>query len=132
MGCDDKRYKISSGYGGNVSVQTKKNKEKAIAIHVASESGARKLWHTLRCRKYFLYHRKYTKVPAVDEIGQPRQDILCAGVGRIVVAERTPIKLVYYTKTQKLTPSFYIQRYDANDFALDVPFQGLLNANGIS
>ena len=122
--------KLSVGYGCKLNVTTRRNKEKLMTIKIELESSSKKLLHPLRFGKNLMAHRKYSKCPSMgNEI--PRKDTIYAGMGRVVVTKISPITLVYYTKTQKVNTSCYIQRYDANDFALDTAFQAMLNGGYI-
>jgi len=44
----------------------------------------------------------------------------------VVVSDSTPFLLQYCIKKQKITSSFYVQRYDKDNFAVDVNVQDLL------
>jgi len=49
------------------------------------------------------------------------------GCAKVVVWLYTPMKFDYNTKTQRLVVSFFIQRYDKDDIAVDQTLQALIN-----
>ena len=49
------------------------------------------------------------------------------GRAAVVVGKTTPLILDYNTRREKLTITFYVQRYDKNDFAMDSRLQALTN-----
>ena len=63
--------------------------------------------------------RKFSKLPS--------NVIAYAGSSKVVVTVQTPVCLVYETKSQRVTMSFYIQRYDHKDVAVDAALQSKLN-----
>lgn len=110
--------RLIMGYGGNVSAISKPHKEKVFTVTI-DESCASKVFHPRRCGKNFVLRRKYTKSPTGNYV--------YAGCSKIAITNSTPIVLSYYTKTQKASLKFYIQRYDENGIALDAALQMKLN-----
>ena len=49
------------------------------------------------------------------------------GVAKIVVCHNTPITISYYTKTQKCSTTFWIQRYNQDMMAMDALVQAKMN-----
>jgi hypothetical protein len=111
---------LIKGYGGSVVSKLKGgNKEKLFTITISTEHCARKVYNLRRCGKNLLSKRKFGK----NADGK----FVYSGCCKIVVTGITPITIFYYTKTQKASLSFCIQRYDDEDFALDTPLQSRLN-----
>ena len=50
-----------------------------------------------------------------------------AGFSKVVITNMSPMKMIYHTKTQKALLSFYIQRYNHEDVAVDAALQSRLN-----
>ena len=50
------------------------------------------------------------------------------GRAAVVVGNTTPMLLEYSQKSEKVTVSFYVQRYEKEDFALDAQLQALSNS----
>ena len=117
--------KLIKGYGGEVHVETKR-KEKLLTISIPSESCACKIWYPMRCGRNILSKRHYAKKPTEID-GIKKQKFVYSGVSKVVVTERTPITITFYTKTQRATTTFYVQRYDENNFVLDAALQSTMN-----
>ena len=45
----------------------------------------------------------------------------------MVVTRNTPFKMDYYMKTERLSVTFYVQRYTTDDFPVDTSLQALMN-----
>ena len=111
---------LTKGYGGSVEAKLKGGgKEKLFTVIIDTENCARKVYYLRRCGKNLLSKRKFVK--------NADGNFVYSGCCKIVVTRITPITISYYTKTQKASLSFYIQRYDDQDFALDAPLQSRLN-----
>ena len=50
-----------------------------------------------------------------------------SGRAAVLVSKSTPLILDFNTKQEKLTVSFYVQRYDKNDFSFNLSLQAHLN-----
>ena len=50
-----------------------------------------------------------------------------AGFSKVVITNMSPMKMIYHTETQKALLSFYIQRYNHEDVAVDAALQSRLN-----
>ena len=70
----------------------------------------------------FLNKRQFTKV---KENG--RTILKYAGRAAIVVGKSTPMIFDYNIKQERLTFTFYVQRYDKEDYSLDLRLQALIN-----
>ena len=113
---------LIKGYGGSVNSKLKGGcKEKMFTVTINTENCARKIYNQRRCGRNLLSKRKFVK----NADGK----FVYSGCCKVVVTGITPIKISYYTKTQKASLSFCIQRYDDQDFALDAPLQSRLNGD---
>ena len=52
---------------------------------------------------------------------------LLNGKAAVVVTGKSPILCSYNTKKECVVVSFYVQRYDINDFAIDLSLQKLIS-----
>ena len=119
------------GYGAVITVKTN-NIGKAITITVSSEQCGLKLWHPMRTGSNYLAKKKF-EVHVPEENGKKKkQKIIYAGITKVVMTEQTPIYIIYHSKTQKATTSFYIQWYDKDGFSVDATSQNLLNGESRS
>ena len=84
-------------------------------------SCARKILNVKRCGRNFLSKGRFSK-------SLPPNDYEYAGCSKVVVTPHTQLVLSYETKSQKVVITFYIQRYDKNDIAVDAALQSKLNA----
>jgi hypothetical protein len=50
-----------------------------------------------------------------------------SGRAAVVVSSSTPMLFEYNFKREKLTVTFYVQRYNKDDFSLDLRLQALIN-----
>ncbi|PFX29268.1 hypothetical protein AWC38_SpisGene5981 [Stylophora pistillata] len=72
----------------------------------------------------FFAQRHFKKVPS--KAGGKTESVY-SGRSTVVVTESTPFCLNYAMKTQRVTVTFYIQRYTAEHFVLDSSLQALMN-----
>ena len=110
------------GYGASPHVKGKK--EKTYTVTVEEEVCARKIWHPMRVGKSYLAKRRFKKVKQDEKITSQY-----CGIAKVVVTKMTPAKIIYSTKYQAATITFYVQRYDANNMALDAYLQDILNGD---
>ena len=110
--------KLIKGYGGNITAKLKKNKEKSITITLPTQSSAMKIWNVKRCGRSFVSKIKFSKTST---------DYEYAGCSKVVLTQHTPLVFLYETKTPKVLITFYIQRYDKGDVAVDAALQSKLN-----
>ena len=116
--------RLIKGYGGKVVAETKKNKEKLFTVTISHENCSGKVWHSKRCGRNLLSKRKYSKQRTSED---PNKKFKYSGCSKVVVTNSTPIIVSYQTKTQKAVMSFYVQRYDEQNYALDAALQAKLN-----
>lgn len=74
--------------------------------------------------KTFFAQRHFKRVPS-KACG--KTESVYNGRSAIVVTESTPFCMNYAMKTQRVTVTFYIQRYTAEHFVLDSSLQALMN-----
>ena len=72
----------------------------------------------------FFALRHFKKVPC--KAGGKTESVY-NGRSTIVVTESTPFCMNYAMKTQRVTVTFYIQRYTAKHFVLDSSLRALMN-----
>ena len=85
------------------------------------------MWSPARFKgENFLKKRHFEKIL---EVGRVLQSY--SGESIIVVSQTTPPQAIYSFKLQKVTTTFYVQRYDRQGFAKDSNLQNLLNLNTI-
>ena len=111
--------RLVQGYGGVISPKTKKGtKEKVFSIEFTEEC-CKSIWNVARCKAKYMSKRFFLK--GADD------KYFYNGCSNVVVSKNTPMMATYKTVTQKVTLSFYVQRYDLNDHAMDLPLQSRLN-----
>ena len=72
--------------------------------------------------------RNFLKKRYFNKVKENGRTILnYSGRAAVVVGKSTPILFDYNMKQDKLTLTFYIQRYDKEDFCLDLRLQALMN-----
>ena len=110
---------LISGYGGDV--HTSKDGLK-ISLIVNKYQTAEKVWSPARFSgENFLLKRNFEKIP---ENG--RMVYHYKGKATVVITNNTPLKIDYSVKQQKAVVTFYVQRYDKDDFAVDAGLQNLM------
>ena len=114
---------ISRGYGADCTV----NKTN-MTLEITSLSSAYKIFSPARFGgENLLKRRHFQKV-----VLKGRCIFQFKGRAAVIVSKVTPIVMEYSFKKEKLTISFYIQRYDKDDFAIDLSLQTLVNAKNRS
>ena len=84
---------------------------------------AEKIWSPPRFSgENFLKKRHYEKIPKKGRIIQT-----FSGKSIVVVTQATPIEIKFSMKHQRITTTFYVQRYDRYGFAKDSNLQKLMN-----
>ena len=84
---------------------------------------AEKIWSPAKFSgENFLTKRHYEKIPEKGRIIQT-----FSGKSIVVVTQATPIEIKFSMKHQRITTTFYVQRYDRNGFAKDSNLQKLMN-----
>lgn len=99
------------GYGGDVNAS-----KKTIGVVIAKQATARKLFSPARFSgQNYLARRKFNK--------QGDGKYHYSGRSAVVVTKNTPMRLDYNRATNRATLSFFIQRYTADEFAIDSQLQ---------
>lgn len=110
---------LVSGYGGDVNASKDGQK---ISLLVNKPHTAEKVWSPARFSgENFLLRRNFEKIP---ENG--RMVFHYKGKASVVITNKTPLKIDYSMKQQKAVVTFYVQRYDKEDFAIDASLQNLM------
>ncbi|KAJ7365212.1 hypothetical protein OS493_007864 [Desmophyllum pertusum] len=110
------------GYSGDVHIQG--NGSKHVLILTKMDS-VRKLFSPSRFSGETLFaQRHFKRVPS--KAGGKTESVY-NGRSAIVVTESTPFCMNYAMKKQRVTVTFYIQRYTAEHFVLDSSLQALMN-----
>ena len=111
---------LVQGYGGNIESSKKGEK---ITLTITRPDTAEKIWSPARFSgENFLKKRHYEKIPEKGRIIQT-----FSGKSIVVVTQATPIEIKFSMKHQRITTTFYVQRYDRNGFAKDSNLQKLMN-----
>ena len=111
---------MEQGYGGNIEPSKKGEK---ITLTITRPDTAEKIWSPARFSgESFLKQRHYEKIPEKGLIIQT-----FSGKSIVVVTQATPIEIKFSMKHQRITTTFYVQRYDRNGFARDSNLQKLMN-----
>ena len=111
---------ICVGYGGTLTCNNVKGQ---IVVKINSIATATKVFSPVRFGgDNFLRKRHYSKV---KEAG--RNILQYQGKAAVVVGEQTPILFEYSQKHEKATITFFVQRYDKDDFAMNLQLQALCN-----
>ena len=111
-------FNIAVGYGGKLT-----SDKKTMTVTISTFENASKVFSPVRCAgTNFLKKRQFEKV---TENG--RKVYRYSGRAAVVISQTTPLLFEYNMKQQKLTTTCYIQRYNKDDFALDLRLQALVN-----
>ena len=113
---------LARGYSGEVETSHDGKKHSVV---FQSKDSLEKLFAPARFSgENFIAHRHFKNVP-----GKITKRLVSVFNGRsIVVATRnTPFTMNYSMKTERLTITFYVQRYTANRLAIDTSLQTLMN-----
>ena len=116
------------GYKGDKEIKVSSKKRKTV-IFLDDNESAQKLFHPSRFDgTFFLSKRKFKKV--VDEKSLKVSEVY-DGCARVVISLYTPVKFDYNHKSQKITISIFVQRYDSDDIPIDKALQALMNQDDI-
>ena len=111
---------ICVGYGGTLTCNNVKGQ---ILVKINSIATATKVFSPVRFGgDNFLRKRHYSKVRKAG-----RNILQYQGKAAVVVGEQTPILFEYSQKHEKATITFFVQRYDKDDFAMNLQLQALCN-----
>ena len=109
------------GYGGEVNFDDKKSK---ITSTLSSMETVEKVFSPARFEgQDILRKRNFSRKPGL----KGKVEFLYKGRSAVVVSNNTPLIFYYNLKSQKVTVTFYIQRYTADDFVVDSTLQNLTN-----
>ena len=110
------------GYSGDVDTKADGSKH---VLTLTKMDSVRKLFSPCRFSgETYFAQRHFKKVPS--KAGGKTESVY-NGRSAIVVTESTPFCMNYAMKTQRVTVTFYIQRYTAEHFVLDSSLQALMN-----
>ena len=109
---------VAVGYGGSM-----KSSKTTLAVNIESFEAASKVFSPVR-----FGGQNYLKKRLFDKVRVNSRTILqYSGRASVVVGKSTPVIFDYNMKQEKLTLTFYVQRYDKADFCLDLRLQALMN-----
>ena len=109
---------VAVGYGGSM-----KSSKTTLAVNIESFEAASKVFSPVR-----FGGQNYLKKRLFDKVRVNSRTILqYSGRASVVVGKSTPVIFDYNMKQEKLTLTFYVQRYDKADFCLDLQLQALMN-----
>ena len=109
------------GYGGEVNFDDKKSK---ITSTLSSMETVEKVFSPARFEgQDILRKRSFSRKPGL----KGKVEFLYKGRSAVVVSNNTPLIFDYNRKRQKVTVTFCIQRYTADDFVVDSTLQNLMN-----
>ncbi|XP_020914111.1 uncharacterized protein LOC110251718 [Exaiptasia diaphana] len=112
---------LVSGYRANVEC-TRDGKK--ITLTITNPQTAESVWNPSRFQgENYLKKRHFEKIPSEGRVIQ-----VLSGRSVVVVTDSTPIQMLYSVKQQRITTTFYVQRYDRDGFAKDSSLQKLMNS----
>ena len=114
---------LARGYSGNVESSDHGGKHSVVFTKMNS---LEKLLSPARFSgENFIAYRHFKKVPS-----KTSKKLVSVFNGRSVVAvtNKTPFIMNYSMKTERVTVTFYVQRYTKDDFPVDVSLQALMNS----
>ena len=107
------------GYFGDVVVTSERAR---IFITLTEMNSLVKLFSPSRFSgENFIAHRHCRKVPSKS--GKK----LLSARSLVVVTRNTPFKIDYQMRAEKVTVTFYVQRYNTDNFPVDTSLQSLMN-----
>ena len=113
---------LCRGYSGEISSTRDGSKHQ---VTFSQMNSIKRIFSPARfCREVFFATRHFKNIPS--STGKKRESIY-NGKSMIVVSASTPFTMDYIMKTQKVSVLFYIQRYTADNYALDTSLQTLMN-----
>ena len=111
---------LVQGYGGN---SKSSNNGERVTLCLCKAESAAKIWSPARFSgENFLSKRHFEKVPEHGRVVHHYN-----GKSNVVVTQATPIQMDFSMKQQRVTTTFYVQRYDRNGFAKDSSLQKVMN-----
>ena len=117
------------GYGGDMNHEFrgkgKRRKATKATVTLSGSRSAQLIFHPVRFDGSNFMRKRFFRT-SVDPLTKKRKKAY-NGSAEVVISERTPLTLEYEYRTSQLSVSFYVQRYNYNDFALDNQLQQLMN-----
>ena len=105
-------------------IHNTKPKKGRVYIFLESDETARKIFDPWRFDgTNYLSKRQYKKVPGLDK----KLRTVYGGRAIVPVTMETPIRMEYVLSTNIVKITFYIQRYTADDLAIDAHVQSLID-----
>lgn len=112
-------------YGSDIKNIAKGEKNDKLIIFCEKLSSAEKIFSPSRFDgTNYLRKRFFAKI--VDPVTKVRENTY-NGCAEVVFSVQSPLRIDYHYSSSKASISFYIQRYDKNDFSVDASLQKLLN-----
>ena len=122
------RYMVGlcTGYGADIKiVNADKVKKEKLIIFIENETAAKKIFNTNRFDgTNYLAKRMFKKVLNPDT---KKTETKYAGLAKVVLGCETPIRFDYIYHSQRMTVTFFIQRYNADDMVVDTSLQKTMN-----
>lgn len=113
---------LARGYSGEVKTSCDGRKHTVV---FNAKSSVEKLFAPSRFSgENFIAHRHFKNVPSKT---QRRLVSVFNGRSIVVVTNNTPFTMDYSMKTERLTVTFFVQRYTAEKLAIDTSLQALMN-----
>ena len=113
---------ICVGYGADMSCTVKNNQQ--MLLRITCTETASKVFSPARFGgDNYLRKRHFSKVNK-----EGRNVLEFSGRAAVVVGVNTPIQMDYSCKTERMTVTFFVQRYCKDGFAQDLRVQSLCNS----
>ena len=117
---------LCTGYGCDVKNINKGKKTDKIVVFIEKSESAEKLFHPRRFNGIcYLKKRHFAKKKLLE--GNEKPIWVYDGHSLVPVTMMTAIRFDYKYDTQKLMISFYVQRYNADNFPMDTTLQKTMN-----
>lgn len=116
---------LGRGYAGDVKSS---QGGKKFTVSFQTKLSIEKLFDPSRFSgENYIAHRHFKNVPSQDKTSKKKVVSEYNGRSVVVVTTNTPFTMEYSTKTERLTTTFYVQRYTAQKLAIDSSLQTLMN-----
>ena len=114
---------ICVAYGCDFKNRGKGKKSDKVVIFFEKKSSLEKVFNQVRFDgSNLLRKRFFAKVVSAESKKKS------TGCAEVVVSVNTPMRFDYVYSTSKLSVTFYIHRYDKNEFAVDASLQRMVNS----
>lgn len=114
---------LARGYSGNI--ESSGNGVKHSIVFTKQNSVQKLLSPSRFSGENFIAYRHFKKVPSKS--GKKMVSVF-DGRSVVVVTDKTPFIMSYSMKTERVTVTFYVQRYTKGDLPVDVSLQALMNS----